>query len=237
MIKLFLLSLFTINIFASSFGEADIELTDSEKLIFTNKKVISKNTRDITKLKLQLSNIKESLDGLKSIIESTNDKISKTVSKTNSSTSKDDIDKLKSRIDDIEKKNNIRFTKIEKSLQKLIKLLSSNDAKTVKKTTKAKPKKKTTKVKKEPSLTAYTAFLKAEKLYKQKSYEYAIDFYKKSVELDDNSKYLPTILLHAGLCYKNSGDKNSAKKFLNILVQTYPKSKSAKIATKILKKL
>ena len=255
----------------ASLGE-NIELNESEKLIFKNQKDIRSNKRDLVKIKLQLNSIKESVEGLKSIVESTNSKIFQTTKRSNDSVSSKEISELKRRISAIEKDNDKRFKKIEASIQRLIKLLSKEP-----KSTKLKPPKESgdAKVKKSKKvakkLSAKKAFQKAETLYKkrkykealtyyviaskkkynlpttyfkmgesfyrQKKYEEAIVYYKKSVNAKDDSKFLPTLMLHTGISFKNIGDKEGARKFLEAVTGGFPKSNEAKIAKKILKKL
>jgi TolA-binding protein len=284
--KKYFLSIFVaLELFASSFGGAggqvaNIELSDSERLIFKNQKAIQANKKELMKLKLKLNAIKENVDGMKSLLESTNEKISQTTQKNANSVSSDEIKKLKKRVDEIERENSKRFKKIEKSIEKLISLLSSSKTTTTPK--KLKPpkegvtdskKKKVTKKqnKKEKKLSAKEAFLKAEKLFKRKKYKEALDnyliasskkynlyntyfkmgecfyyqkkydeaiaFYKKSVNLKDDSKFLPKLLLHTGISFKNKGDKEGAKKFLNTVKSAFPNSVEAKLATKYLKNL
>ena len=73
--------------------------------------------------------------------------------------------------------------------------------------------------------------------YYQMKYDEAIAFYKKSVNLKDDSKFLPKLLLHTGISFKNKGDKKGAEKFLNIVKDAFPKTVEAKFATKYLKNL
>jgi len=259
---------------ASSFGAsspvANIELSDSEKLIFKNQKDIKINKKELIKIRLKLNSIKESVDGLKSIIESTTDKIS-TSSMEKDSISSKELDKLKKRLDDLEKDNNKRFKKIEKSIDKILKLLSSQNVnKNDKKINPSSKKQKNTKKNVEKinpkeafkkaetffkrkrykdALKYYliasekkynlsnTYFKMAESFYYQKKYDDAIVYYKKSVNIKDDPKFLPKLLLHTGLSFKNIGDKNGAKKFLEAVKDGFPKSNEAKLATKFLKKL
>jgi len=167
--KIFVFLLFVINLLASSFGASgvdSIELTESEKITFKNQKDIKGMKKDITKLKMQLNTVKENIDGMKSILESTNDKISQT-SQKKTNLNDADLKKLQDKVNRLEKENNRRFKKIEKSLDKLLKLLSSSksshDREDVVK--KLKPYKTAKDIKK---LSAKDAFKKAESLYAKK---------------------------------------------------------------------
>jgi len=239
-----------------------VELSEGEKLIFQNK-------RDITKLKLKLSSLREDIDGIKSVLDSMGAKVSSPKSDKNL---KNQLDELSIRVDKIERDNKQRFKKIEKSIDKILALLSKkNQNKSDKKTSKLKQKKdsKTTKKIKILSVSeiaknadsfykqkkykeardsyldladkkyklARTYFYIAQTLFFQKRYKEAIVYYKKSVNSDDNSKFLPKLLLNSGLSFKNMGDKTGAKRFFDSLIGAYPNSKEAKLAKNYLKKL
>ena len=74
-------------------------------------------------------------------------------------------------------------------------------------------------------------------MFFQKRYKDAIYYYKKSVYKDDNSVFMPRLLLHTGISFKNIGDKSGAKKFFESLLGAYPNSNEAKEAKSYLKKL
>ncbi len=271
--KFYLILLITYNLFGSSFdgsrgNVSSIELSDSEKLIFKNQKALQTVKRDVTKLKLQMNSVKENIDGMKSILESTNDKISQT-SQRNSKVSDQEVLKLQKRVDKLEKDNNKRFKKIEKSLDRLIKMLSSS--KNTTNQDKEDVIKKLKPIKKVKKITAKEAFKKGENLFKkkkyknalemyltaadkkynlpltyfkmgesfyyQKKYDEAIVYYKKSVNIKDDSPFLAKLLFHTGVSFKNTGDKQGAKKFLEAVKEGFPTSSYAKLANKLLKKL
>lgn len=68
----------------------------------------------------------------------------------------------------------------------------------------------------------------------KKRYKKALNFYKKSVSIYDKSKYMPNLLLHAGIASASIGSKNNAKKFFQTLIASFPTSKEAKRAKKLL---
>ena len=255
---------FIILIFASSLysqvgGANGIELTDSEKLIFENR-------RNIMKLNLKLSNLKDNVDGIKSILDSMGDKIVKEKKSPKNDFQKQ-IDKLSDKVDAIDKESSQRFERIESSIEKLLNLLSkkstvqnlSTKVLTSKKSKKIKIlsakqiyKKAISSYKNKKYKEAIDYFLDlvdkkyklatsyfyiAESLYNQKRYKDAIHYYKKSVNENDKSSFLATLLLHTGISFKNSGDKVGAKRFFNSLIGAYPKSSQAKEAKNYLKKL
>ena len=72
--------------------------------------------------------------------------------------------------------------------------------------------------------------------YRQGRYKDAVAYYKRSASLYDKSSYMPTLLLHTAISLGRIGRKTESKKFYETLIQLYPKSKSAAIAKKNLKK-
>ena len=68
--------------------------------------------------------------------------------------------------------------------------------------------------------------------YKTKKYVQAIEYYKRSISLYDKASFTPTLLYHTYISFKKLGDKKNAKKFKDILIKRYPKSKAAKLAKK-----
>jgi len=195
-----------------------VELSEGEKLIFQNKK-------DIMKLKIKLGAIEENLDGIKSVLDSMGSKVS---SSKGDKSLKKELDRLSIRVDKIESDNKKRFSAIESSINKILKIVS-NKTTTVKKVKPIK-KNKNKKIKILSTKQIYKnslSFLKhkkyqdardgfldlvdkkyklddsyfyiAESLYYQKRYKEAIVFYKKSVNKNDRSKYLATLLLHSGI--------------------------------------
>ncbi len=84
---------------------------------------------------------------------------------------------------------------------------------------------------------ATSNFYMAEACYYTKDYPCAVEHYKKSASLYANSSYMPTLLLHTAISLDRLGDKKNAKKFYENLTKLYPKSKSAAIAKRYLKRL
>jgi len=73
--------------------------------------------------------------------------------------------------------------------------------------------------------------------YRQGRYKDAVAYYKQSASIYDKSSYMPTLLLHTAISLGRLGKKSEAKQFYETLIQLYPKSKSAAVARKNLKKL
>ena len=81
-------------------------------------------------------------------------------------------------------------------------------------------------------LPATSNFYLGEINYKTKNYAQAIEYYKRSISLYDKASFTPTLLYHTYISFKKLGDRKNAKKFRNILIAKYPKSKVAKLAKK-----
>jgi TolA-binding protein len=79
-------------------------------------------------------------------------------------------------------------------------------------------------------LPATSNFYLGEINYRTKHYAKAIEYYKKSISLYDKASFTPTLLYHTYISFKKLGDKKNAKKFKDILIVKYPKSKVAKLA-------
>lgn len=73
--------------------------------------------------------------------------------------------------------------------------------------------------------------------YKNKRYHSAIKAFNASGRLDPNANYMPTLLFHAALSYEKINDRLNAKKYLNVLVESYPQNPLAKSAKKHSEKL
>ena len=216
------------------------------------------------KVKMKLGAITEDLDGVKSVLDSMGNKVSTPKSDKNL---KAELDKLSIRVDKLESDNKKRFKEIETSLNKILTLISKKTTKiAATKKSKPVKKSKPIKIlsvkqihknslsffKHKKYQDARDGFLDlvdkkykldesffyiAESLYFQKRYKDSIYYYKKSVNKNDHSKFLSTLLLHSGISFKNSGDKVGAKRFFDSLIGAFPKSKEAKTARNYLKKL
>jgi len=79
---------------------------------------------------------------------------------------------------------------------------------------------------------AKTNFYLGEIAYHNKQYDDAIAFYKTSVGYYDKASYMPKLLLHTALSFKNLGEDDSAEQFFETLIDSYPNSPEANIARK-----
>ncbi|WP_228150650.1 tetratricopeptide repeat protein [Malaciobacter canalis] len=73
--------------------------------------------------------------------------------------------------------------------------------------------------------------------YYRDKFEKAIDYFKKSAVLYDKASWMPRLLLHSAISFENIKDYKNATKFYSTLIDVYPSSKEAKIATKNISKL
>ncbi len=71
--------------------------------------------------------------------------------------------------------------------------------------------------------------------FKEKRHKDAIYFYKTSAGLYDKASYMPNLLYHTALSFEATGDKTNATKFFQSVVDTFPDSKEAKLATEKIK--
>ena len=68
--------------------------------------------------------------------------------------------------------------------------------------------------------------------YYRKKYDDAISYFKTSAMLYDKAEYMPKLLLHSAISFENIKDYSNAANFYTSLIEIYPESKEAKIATK-----
>jgi len=196
-----------------------------EKSIAKLKANDNNNTKNIQVLKNDLNNTKE-------LISKNNTKVKLVLSELSSlidsiNTSYVSKDMLNQKINEIEKKLNTK-TMLSKKGNLLFAEAKSNFKN--KNYTKASKLFKAS-IKKR-YLPATSNFYLGEINYKTKHYAKAIEFYKKSISLYDKASFTPTLLYHTYISFKKLGDKKNAKKFRNILIARYPKSKVAKLAKK-----
>lgn len=84
---------------------------------------------------------------------------------------------------------------------------------------------------------AESNFYLGEIWYYRKRYKDAISYFKKSAVLYDKASWMPKLLLHSAISFENVKDYENATSFYSTLVDVYPDSEEAKIATKNLSKI
>ncbi len=84
---------------------------------------------------------------------------------------------------------------------------------------------------------AESNFYLGEIWYYRKQYEKALAYFKKSAVLHDKASWMPKLLLHSAISFEKIKDYTNAKTFYGTLIDVYPESEEAKIATKNILKL
>ncbi|MDP2538627.1 hypothetical protein Q5I06_02345 [Helicobacter sp. faydin-H76] len=83
---------------------------------------------------------------------------------------------------------------------------------------------------------ANSLYLLGEIAYKQKNYQQAVVFYKKSALENDKANYMPILLWHTAWAFRYSKDLPNYEKFLDSLIYLYPNSEQGQKAKDIRKK-
>ena len=129
----------------------------------------------------------------------------------------------------------------KKAVKKVNKVAHKSNAQLIKSAVKDYRAKRYTKAKESFTLLsdknykpAETNYYLGEIAYYRKNYEEAIYHYKKSVGYYDDAKYMPTLLLHTALSFKQLGDNNNAQRFFDTVLSSYPESAQANLAVKYL---
>jgi TolA-binding protein len=71
--------------------------------------------------------------------------------------------------------------------------------------------------------------------YYRKNYKDALHYFKTSMMLYDKAKYLPKLLLHSAISFEKINDMENAKSFYNTIIDVYPGTNEAEIASKKIK--
>ncbi len=90
---------------------------------------------------------------------------------------------------------------------------------------------------KEDYLKPRAFYLLGQLEYNSKNYENAVKAFNASGKLDPDADYMPNLLFYAAVSYENLGQKENAKKYLEMLIDTYPKNSLTKNAKTRLTKL
>lgn len=80
-------------------------------------------------------------------------------------------------------------------------------------------------------------YLLGEIAYRQKKYQDAIGFYKKSALINDKANYMPVLLWHTAWAFRYSKDIANYEKFLDSLIYLYPNSEQGQKAKDIRKRI
>ncbi|PAF53484.1 hypothetical protein BKH42_05980 [Helicobacter sp. 13S00482-2] len=82
---------------------------------------------------------------------------------------------------------------------------------------------------------ANTLYLLGEIAYKEKNYQEAVSFYKKSALENDKANYMPILLWHTAWAFRYLKDFQNYQKFLDSLIYLYPNSEQGQKAKDIRK--
>ncbi len=78
--------------------------------------------------------------------------------------------------------------------------------------------------------SAESYFMLGDIAYRKKDYEHAVEYYKKSVSLDEHASYMPVLLWRTAWSFRYLSDKENYQKFIDLLIRLYPDSEQAKKA-------
>jgi TolA-binding protein len=221
--------------------------SDSKNLSNTKNKMLSveqrlQNLEQITQdLQLQLNQFIDLQKENNRVLEESNQKLLGLINKINEEyISKKEFDELvgyinKKNQSNANKKvvnnaqNNFGFTSNEALFDYAVKMHGKNYL------TKTMPM--FDKLVKDDYKKASSSYYLADILHFKKRYKDAIYYYKQSMMLNDSAPYIPQLLLNSADSFEMLQDKTNAKNFYETLVDAYPNTKEAKIATKRLEKL
>lgn len=187
-----------------------------------------------------LINLEKRLDDFISLQEDNNNKITKLLNNINNNyVSKKEFDELVSFVNS--KKNSKKVNKKNSSLKTNKKLTNKEKFKQAVAMVKRDYLTKSIPFWNDLLLAKYkpasSNFYMGEVRFGKKQYEKAISHYKTSMMLYDEASYIPTLLLHSAISFEQIGDKENAINFYSTLVDTYPSTKEAIKAQKLLNKL
>jgi TolA-binding protein len=240
--------------------ESERSIVENRKVSLSNQKLIRKQAIIIEQLQEKIEGLSTVIDSISSKIGQTGEKINEISSQSKRAGEQDienlqaQIDDLKRSSDENYAKINSSLKKLTKLMGGSTSSKTSKKKvdKKIKPTPKEKPISNGELLKK--AISAYRAknYTKAEEAftklasksykpaktnyylgeiaYYTKKYEDAISFYKTSVGYYDQASYMPTLLLHTALSFKNIGDIENADRFFNTILSTYPNSPEASIA-------
>ena len=192
-----------------------------EKINEMNSQSQKAGDQDIENLQAQIDEMKKSSDANYAKINSSLKKVTKLMGGSTSSSSKSTKKKVDNKVKPTPKAKPISNGELLK------KAISSYRSKNYTKAGEA-----FTKLASKSYKPAKTNYYLGEIAYYTKKYEDAVSFYKTSVGYYDQASYMPTLLLHTALSFKNIGDMENADRFFNTILSAYPDSPEVSIAQK-----
>ncbi len=240
-------------------NETEKLMIENKRTSLANKRQIKALKLEIERLKEQLEGLRSVVEGMGQKIGKTDKKISELRQSPEPSK---DLSSLQEQIDALKEKQQQQYEKIEKVLQKLGAMIDDLSARrstastTPPKSKKKKPTPKTNAQLLKEAIAKYRAkkydeaielfdslhkaeykpaqatYYLGEISYYEKRYTDAIFYFKKSVEYYDKASYMPTLLLHTAISFEKIKDKENARRFFNALIESYPDTKQAQMASK-----
>jgi TolA-binding protein len=239
--------------------ESERSIVENRQVSLSNQKLIRRQALKIEQLQETVEGLRSVIESISAKIGKTGQKLSE-ISEQSTKAGQEDIDNLQSQIDALKKSSENNYHKIQKALSGLTSAIDTPRKKAAKKVKQNRPKKVTktngqliksavsdyrakryTKAKEAFTTLAdknykpaETNYYLGEIAYYRKNYDEAIYHFKKSVGYYDKASYMPTLLLHTALSFKELGDNTNAQRFFDTILSTYPESAQANIAEKYL---
>jgi TolA-binding protein len=241
-------------------SESERSIIENRKLSLSNKRALRAQRLKIEELQETIEGLRSVVDSLSQKLGKTGERLNR-INEESQKADESELEDLRKRVDELERRLDNSFKKIDRAIKKLTKLISSSDVADKKKvsTPKVKESKKLTngellkkatiafrdkrydearKIFEELADKSYkpaeSNYYLGEIAYYQKRYDEAIAYYKKSVGYYDKASYMPTLLLHTALSFRNLDDNENADLFFQTIIDSYPDSSQARIARKYL---
>jgi len=241
-------------------------LTPDERAILSNKVEINKLKEQVSKLQKEVEDLKVKLVSHEQEINSLNTKLQgvDTIlqevdsAQNNVNELKKDLNETKTQVNQlqaaikqilkVQEQQNQNILSLKESIQAIINQLKQREISPKTAMKKAKEYYFSGKLDKAKELFLYTlskkylpatsSYYLGEIAFKEKKYDTALGYYKKSVEYYSKpSSFTPRLLFHTGVSFEKLGDKKSAEITFKKLIHDFPKSKYAELAKKELEKL
>lgn len=235
-------------------------LTDSEKAVLKNRRNVQNVESNLGVLTEQVQGLSSIVEGLSARMQKIEQRLNELETRVNGDTDSTTLSltSLKEYTEETRRLQDKNFDKINKALSKLGALIDKGGSKSQNASTsqdnpsnKFKGKNKADILSQAKDMLskdskgaierleylisqnykpAMSNFYLGESYYFSKSYQNAIKYYQKSIELYDKADYIPKLLYHTAISFDKIGDTASANKFYKALKVGYPESKEAQAA-------
>ncbi|BCX78954.1 tol-pal system YbgF family protein [Campylobacter sp. 19-13652] len=235
-------------------------LTDSEKAVLKNRRNVQNVESNLSVLTEQVQGLSSIVEGLSARMQKIEQRLNELEARVNGDTDSTTLSltSIKEYSEETRRLQEKNFDKINKALNKLGALIDKGGAKAqsasnqeASSADKFKGKNKADLLSQAKDMLskdskgaierleylisqnykpAMSNFYLGESYYFSKSYQSAIKYYQKSIELYDKADYIPKLLYHTAISFDKIGDTASANKFYKALKVGYPDSKEAQAA-------